>query len=461
MDQLIICTVGLSIAQKCPAREELLKQKNDWDSDVEILRSQIKDFLNRDENSTKNPETRGIISAEVNSLNKLGVNKNDRVILLSSDDALCRVCADMNKKAIMESFGLSDDQVTIRRIEGLQVQSGKILREKGLTNLVKVVVDEYLENENIRYSYDIVLNPTGGYKGVVSFLTVLGMLYGRRTIYIFEHAKELINLPPLPFSFDVDLFDRVRPALLFVEKEIAVTEEAFLSKIKYYTPEERDRFMAFTEPLDSKLTLSPLAHSLISMENRQEKPVIAPSAVDTLEKIDGASALMVRRIIKNSVDSLWRSQKYHSFSNTDLIVLKPGRVGPRIAGFFRNKKFHITHVFGSHDDYERTLGKSSKKDFDKVDFIEWEETEDLGVDSDDRDELLMERDKLLLKTKEMETKIALNKKTIDDKDLEIMELSDKTDKTEKLLKKLKLRLAKKQSVKKIWKSWNHPIKRIR
>jgi len=74
-----------------------------------------------------------------------------------------------------------------------------------------------------------------------------------------------------------------RDEMLKQKDETAVTEEAFLSKIKYFTPEERDRFMAFTGPLNSKLTLSPLAYSLISAENRQEKPVIAPSAVDALK----------------------------------------------------------------------------------------------------------------------------------------------------------------------------------
>ena len=60
----------------------------------------------------------------------------------------------------------------------------------------------YLTDDNLNYQYDLILNPTGGYKGVIPFVTVLGMLYGKRSVYIFEHAEQLINLPPLPFSFD-------------------------------------------------------------------------------------------------------------------------------------------------------------------------------------------------------------------------------------------------------------------
>ena len=429
MDKLIICTVGTSIANQCPVQKEMFKQHTEWDSDAELLRSQIADFLSKDQYNAKNPETRVRISAEMNTLNKLGVNADDRIVLLSSDNAQGRVCAEMNRKAIVDAFNISRDQIIIHRIEGLQVHSAKTLREKGLKNLVKVVVNEYLGNENIRYHYDIVLNPTGGFKGVVPFLTVLGMLYGKRTVYMFEFADELINLPPLPFSFDMDLYDRVRPALIFAESEVAVTEESFLKKVKNFSPEERDRFMAFTEPFDaSLLTLSPLAYCLVSAENRQEKPLIAVSAAEDLKKIEGIPALMVKRLIRNSVNPIWREKHVKNWQNTDLLVFKQINTAERIAGFLKNGKLHITHVFASHDDYVRNLGNYSKKDFNKVSFIEWEETENLGVDLGDLDEMLAERDRLLLERKNLENEIALQKAVMDDKDLKIMELSEKADK---------------------------------
>jgi putative CRISPR-associated protein (TIGR02619 family) len=400
-----------------------------------------------DEHSAKHPEPRVSISAELNTLNKLGIDRNDRVILLSSDNAQGRVCSEMNKRAIMEAFDLSNAQVTIHRIEGLQVHSAKILRDKGLKNLVKVVVNEYLANENIRYNYDIVINPTGGFKGVVPFLTVLGMLYGKRTVYMFEFADELINLPPLPFSFDMELYDRVRPALAFVEAEVAVTEESYLKKIKNFTPEERDRFMAFTEPFDSELlNLSPLAYCLVSTENRQDKPLIAPSAAEDLRKIEGTPGLMVRRLVRNSVNPIWREKHNEKWENSDLQVLKQINTAERIAGFIKNGKFCITHVFASHNDYLRVLGNYSKKDFDNVSFTEWEEAEYLGADSDDRDEVLAERDKLLVEKKKLETEITRQKKVIDDKELKIMELSEKTELSEETdeLEKLKNLLREKE-----------------
>ena len=65
----------------------------------------------------------------------------------------------------------------------------------GFRELVTTIL-AYLTDDNLNYHYDLILNPTGGYKGVIPFVTVLGMLYGKRSVYIFEHAEQLINLPP-------------------------------------------------------------------------------------------------------------------------------------------------------------------------------------------------------------------------------------------------------------------------
>ena len=109
-----------------------------------------------------------------------------------------------------------------------------------------------MNNQSLSSTHEIIMNPTGGFKGVLPFLTTLGMLYGKKTVYIFEFSESLIILPPLPFSFDLNFFDRVRPALEYLNKEIAVDEELYLSKVVNYTPSERDLFMSFTEPFDKR-----------------------------------------------------------------------------------------------------------------------------------------------------------------------------------------------------------------
>jgi hypothetical protein len=174
----------------------------------------------------------------------------------------------------------------------------------------------------------------------------MGMLYGRRSVYLFEFAEKLINLPPLPFSFDIQLYSRVRPAFDFIDEHVAVTEDAFLGKIVNYVPEERDLFLSFTEPFDdSTITLSPLAYCLLNIGKAGDAPIIAKPALDILSKVTGESSLVIKRLIKNSVNPLWRQQHYHTCNTSDLLVLKQGRTSERVAGYICDNKFYITNIF--------------------------------------------------------------------------------------------------------------------
>lgn len=409
MQKMLICTVGTSIANKCPILRNLMNRHISWESvdngEGDILRSQIADILKQEGHNPKKREDHKRICAEIHVISRLTIDQRDRIVLLASDNMQGRVCAEMVKKTIIDAFNSTEAEVEIRRIEGLQVLDAKKLREQGLKNLVKVVLD-YLDNDDLRYRYDIILNPTGGFKGVVPFVTILGMLYGRRSVYLFEFAEELINLPPLPFSFDIQLYNRVRPALNFINQEIAVTEDAFLSKIINYVPEERDRFMSFTEPFDDKtITLSPLAYCLLKVERTSDSPILAESALADLQKISGESALVLKRLIKNSVNPLWRENRYHTCVTTDLIVLKQGRTSERIAGFMRDKKFLITNIFANHDDYDANIGKYQREDFKNTRFLPYIEEEYLGVDEDDLDAVILERDKLLIENKNLKQQL--------------------------------------------------------
>jgi putative CRISPR-associated protein (TIGR02619 family) len=361
-----------------------------------ILQSQIADFLKQNGHNAKKQEDHKAICAEINVLSRLGVDSIDRITLLASDNAQGRVCAEMLKKTIIDAFDVVEPAVEIRRIEGLQVLDAKKLREHGLKNLVKTLLD-YLANDEIRYSYDIILNPTGGFKGVVPFIAIMGMLYGRRSVYLFEFAEELINLPPLPFSFDMQLYNRVRPALDFVDEQVAVTEDAFLGKIVNYVPEERDLFMSFTEPFDNQtITLSPLAYCLLKMGKTGDAPIIAESALEVLSRVKGESALVIKRLIKNSVNPLWRQQHYHSCNTSDLLVLKQGHTSERVAGFIYNNQFQITNVFSNHDEYSANIHKCKRGNFAQATFVPYIIDENVGVDEDNPDAIIAERDKLLL-----------------------------------------------------------------
>jgi putative CRISPR-associated protein (TIGR02619 family) len=415
MHKLLICTVGTSIANQCPVQRDMMKRHIPWEDadsgDGAELRKQIAAYLNAEGSDPRKPENLKAVCAEINVLSRLNVDPADRIVLLASDNAQGRISAEMVKKAGIAAFGVSEAAVEIRRIEGLQVLDAKKLRETGLKNLVKIML-EYLAGDEIRYRYDIILNPTGGYKSVVPFITILGMLYGRRCVYLFEFAEELINLPPLPFSFDLQLYRRVRPALAFLEKEVAVSEDAFFAKIENYDPAEHDMFMAFTESFDEhSITISALAYCLYAIDiDKEEKPFLSETALADLKKAAGTSALVLKRLIHNSMDPIWRNRHFHSVFTSDLLVIKQGHTSERIAGFVKDRRFLITNVFDNHDDYAANIGNYKKSDFENARFVPYEDTDHAGVDDDDRDAVIDERDNLLVENKQLRDELAVSKK---------------------------------------------------
>lgn len=374
MNKLVLCTTGTSIGKGCEELREAAKKGHPWEHESvpglkQCIRDRLKDIdLSQDQEQRK-------CSAEMNSLNRLKLCEDDRVVLLATDTADGRATSEVLRETILKTYGMGEKQVELKHVVGLQVRDSEKLRKEGLRNFVNIVLD-YLADEQIRYEYEVILNPTGGFKGVVPFLTILGMLYRRRSVYIFEHAEELIDLPPLPFAFDLNLYQRAQKALQRIEQETAVREEIFFDAIDGYCPEERDLFLSFTEPVDSSgnITLSPLAFCLLKIETEGSRPPKIRSQVrDFLKRDLGDSGKILRTMISNCSSPLWRNTHYHTWSRdkTDLIIMKRSASSERLAGFLHEGVFHVTHAFSSHDKYEKELENKFRANYNPSEFTEW------------------------------------------------------------------------------------------
>jgi len=376
MPKLIICTVGTSLSNGCPSQKELFAKNCSWDDDGLFLRKEIEKSLANKNFLTIELSEAARASAELNSLFKLGLEVDDHVVLLSSDNLQGRLCSEIIKECLASRFGLQQLNIVIKRINGLQVYNEQLLREVGLKNLVKTLLF-FLAGDQYRYSYEIILNPTGGFKGIVPFLTIMGMLYGRKSIYLFEYSSQLIALPPLPFSFDLDIYNRVRDALLYLEQEIAVYEQAFCCRIHNYVQEEHDLFMAFTEPFDEsgKITLSPLAYCLLQMDSPEQSCFVSDNVIDTLRNVDPQMREKLIRLIDNIASPIWRCSHLHRWEKNDLLIIKPGNTAERFAGFMKNNLFHVALAYPRHQDYERDLGRYCCASFANTHFKKWK----LGV----------------------------------------------------------------------------------
>ncbi|MFO7535393.1 MAG: putative CRISPR-associated protein [Kiritimatiellia bacterium] len=412
----IICTVGTSIANGCPSLKVFHTSPIPWDGNPGVLADEITVRLGSINEIAEQ-------SAELNSLNHLGVSESDRVILLATDTADGRCCAEQLRSAILRLWKMPDDQVKIERIEGLQVRDAERLRRIGLPNFIRIVTG-HIES---RLGEEVILNPTGGFKGIVPFLTVLGMIHRLRTVYIFEFAEQLISLPPLPFTFDLELFKRAEPALRFLEKEIAVAEQAYFSKIERFDPTEKELFLSFTEPYDEyQIGLSPLAFSLLQLATLKENVFIRLPAREQLNQVSGDSRLRLERQIESARNPLSRNALWHSLKGTNLIALKQPRTPERMLGFMHNNAFHITHVFSRHEDYERAIKTAGDKaDYLKSAFAPWETPPDLSDKTLDQDILAEERDKLIVKTRIFTDQLKAKTAFAEDLELRLLDKEEK------------------------------------
>jgi len=407
MDKYIICTVGTSIANDCPEQKVLFKSQAGWNADGTVIKQQLAESIKRRSPDLK-PGSRNFraLCAELNTLDRLGLTSRDRILLVASDNLLGNVCSEEIKSIISNAYVIADANIEISRIEDLQIADIKKLRTHGLKNLISKVLLK-LEDENIKYRYEIIFNPVGGYKFMLPFIAILAMLYGKKSIYLFEYSEELLQLPALPFSFDTAVFNRVRPAVALIDKEVAVPEENFLNAIIGYTPSEHDMFMSFTEPYEDKVTLSPLAYCFMKIDESKTTAMISPKAQKQLANLEGtASGQAVKRIIKNAENPTWRNTYLHSWkTSTDLNVLRCGS-GERIACTIKKGVLYIVEIFSDHDEYERRMPLLSEEQVKPETFTPCDFTsEDLGTDDTDIKGVCEERNRLQISIKELQNVI--------------------------------------------------------
>ena len=407
MDKYIVCTVGTSIANDCLEQNVLFKSQAGWDADGTVIKRQLAESIKKRSPDLK-PSSRNFraLCAELNTLARLGLTPRDRILLVASDNLLGNICSAEIKSIIANVYAIPDANIEICRIEDLQIADIKKLRAHGLKNLISKVLIK-LEDENIKYRYEIIFNPVGGYKFILPFIAILAMLYGKKSIYLFEYSEELLQLPALPFSFDTAVFNRVRPAIALIDKEVAIPEENFLNAIIGYTPSEHDMFMSFTEPYEDKVTLSPLAYCFMKMDESKTVAMISSKAQKQLVSLEGtASGQAVKRVIKNAENPTWRNTYLHSWiTSTDLNVLKCGS-GERVACVVKKGILYIVEIFSNHAEYERRMPLLSEEQVKNEVFTPCDFTsEDLGTDDTDIEGVCEERNRLQISIKELQNVI--------------------------------------------------------
>jgi putative CRISPR-associated protein (TIGR02619 family) len=180
-------------------------------------------------------------SAEIKTLIKAGLASEDRVYLLSSDTEDGIIATHIIKNFLQGV--LNNKNIIDYSIKGLQVDNSKDFREKGIKNLLSLI--QKIKIQDNPSDFYIVIS--GGFKAVVPYLTVAGMLYDITVLYIFESTDELIELPPIPIEFNFSFIDSIEDMLLRMDTDGFLKKDYFEQHILGRTDKKKIRSLFIME----------------------------------------------------------------------------------------------------------------------------------------------------------------------------------------------------------------------
>jgi len=197
MAKIVITTVGTSLLEKTGLEkvkgwlsqkrkadiENLLKGtaigQQEKDKTVEEYLVKVKDLKD--------------YPGEISSLKRMNLNKNeDTVKLLFSDTPEGTFCARANALYIQKNLAICDYSKDIKKIDGLEVKEPQSF-VKGLENLISLL--KQIKDEAEDKGKEIVFNITGGYKGIIPFISFFAKKRQIKLYYLYQDS-DLIEIPP-------------------------------------------------------------------------------------------------------------------------------------------------------------------------------------------------------------------------------------------------------------------------
>lgn len=139
------------------------------------------------------------------------------IALLHSDTSEGAAAALVLRALVSRRFALV---VEVRRIASLQDGNPSQFKVAGLRNLVRELAHQVAR----RGPTALVIDATGGYKAQVAMAVLFGQAYGIPVVYRFERFAEIIEFPPMPFTLDLGVVERIHDLLELETIEAEVLE---------------------------------------------------------------------------------------------------------------------------------------------------------------------------------------------------------------------------------------------
>ncbi len=378
MPYCIIATVGQSVLTNDSTIREALNQFRKEEHDLKAIRDGKHDFPGKRlydvvmaslQAKSGDEEWLRRASAELNHLVPVLAqqppDRNDIIHLLASQTPDGVLAARVLKDFCEAHFAR---RVEVHIVEGLQVEDGELFRRKGLSNLIYYVF-EALRNAPAG-TFTRIINPTGGFKGVVPYLTLIGMLERDIEIsYIYEHSRDLIRLAGIPLRLDFESMEAAYEALVACQDDL-ISEDELKEALNWTAqPISAHPLWALFDSIEDngQSYYEPSGLGRIVLEHFKDrfKPVVylSKAAYDRYMSFDGNRRREFAELFDRLPDPEWRKGKRHGQVNGHTII-KPGNTDERLYYFLSEEGIIVSELALHMPDgksYDREPG--NKKDY--------------------------------------------------------------------------------------------------
>lgn len=213
----IITTVGTSIFSNYYEWKSEKKESGEAKADFNTLRKKPHDdwgfYVDEEINKlrkviSKWATSNNQASAEISSLLKIAEQypgEDLEVYLIATDTVLSRLAAELVQEWFGDRMRIMFDPAR-HVIQGLSVEKSGAFVEHGIQNLVSAILEIGGTPEG--REHEVMLNISGGYKGIIPVMTIVGQLYDMAICYTYEDSDELIEIARMPLSFDWEVMEK-------------------------------------------------------------------------------------------------------------------------------------------------------------------------------------------------------------------------------------------------------------
>lgn len=290
-----------------------------------------------------------VASAELNALDRMKVEKRDRLVFLHSDTPEGEMCALALARYCQNKL---DVEAIALRIAQLEYSTEKF-KKRGLRVFANALIQQV---DQARKLGDVAINATGGFKAQIAFATAVGLILQVPVYYIHEQFDALIEMPMLPIGWDYASLVHIEPVLDRVNEGIEAAELERM--LQSYDPATRDQVMRLLDDDEEFVVFSDIGQALYSgyktQAHRVSEPIwLTQDSAKALDKIRNTSseariAMLIERLGNPTFRSGCEQKK-----NSDCLFFPKGHCAERV-GFFVDEEGRVVVVaaFTSHKDYE-------------------------------------------------------------------------------------------------------------